>query len=227
MRGGPRQTLPSLHPDGVAAGGYAGSDPGRADGRGQAPAARLHTSRRGTGSGPSRSVTHFAPWHGVRPQPLRYTLRLGVTAFAPPRPVCDLRSPPSRGGKSSHLGRSRSLRCRSMRRRVRMRVSDIRQVDCTGMAGHRRHGSQGPNSPPGIGSPISGCAARSPRSHGALRCTQRPDQRRDERRPHARGSTRRFTRRRVRSAARWGPGRSVSSKTESQASRSAEAVIRH
>jgi hypothetical protein len=96
-----------------------------------------------------------------------------------------LRSPPSRGGKSSHLVRSRCLRCRSIPRRVRMRFSDICQVYCTDMAGHRRHGSHGPNSPRGIGSPISSSAARSPRSHGVLRCTHRPDQRRGDSGHHA------------------------------------------
>jgi hypothetical protein len=69
---------------------------------------------------------------------------------------------------------------------VRMRFTDMPGVLHRHEAGHRRHGSHGPNSPPGIGSPISGCAARSPRSHGALRCTQRPDQPRDERRQSAR-----------------------------------------
>jgi hypothetical protein len=58
-------------------------------------------------------------------------------------------------------------------------------VYCTDMAGHRRHGSHGPNSPRGIGSPISSSAARSPRSHGVLRCTHRPDQRREDRRRDA------------------------------------------
>jgi hypothetical protein len=46
-------------------------------------------------------------------------------------------------------------------RRVGMRFSDTRQVDCTGTDVQPRHGSQGTNSPCGSASPISRSAASS------------------------------------------------------------------
>ena len=125
--------------------------------------------RRGAGIAKSRRWKRWRSRSSSRPlaqgsRASRSRARAGEHAV-----IASVAGPPSAARRE--IVSSRTLRDSSwlsQPRRVGMRFSDIRQVYCTGMGYQQRHGSQGPDSPRGIVSPISGFAASSPCSTASV-----------------------------------------------------------